>query len=36
MLETYEYEQLRELGGHEVVAADGAKVGYIDLVFRDH
>jgi PRC-barrel domain len=35
MIETYEYEQLRELGGHEVVAADGEKVGYIDLVFRD-
>jgi hypothetical protein len=35
MLETYEYEQLTELDGHQVVAADGAKVGYIDLVFRD-
>jgi hypothetical protein len=35
VLETYDYEQLRELGGHEVVAADGEKVGYIDLVFRD-
>ena len=36
MLETYDYEQLRELGGHEVVAADGTKLGYIDLVFRDN
>jgi hypothetical protein len=35
MLHTYTYEQLRELGGHEVVAADGETVGYIDLVFRD-
>jgi sporulation protein YlmC with PRC-barrel domain len=35
MLETYDYAQLRELGGHEVVATDGEKVGYIDLVFRD-
>jgi hypothetical protein len=26
---------LRELDGHEVVAADGEKIGYIDLVFRD-
>jgi hypothetical protein len=35
MIETYAYEQLRELGGHEVVATDGEKVGYVDLVFRD-
>jgi hypothetical protein len=35
MLETYDYEQLRELGGHEVLAEDGEKVGYVDLVFRD-
>jgi hypothetical protein len=36
MLDTYDYEQLRQLAGHEVVAADGDKVGYIDLVFRDN
>ena len=36
MLETYDYEQLRKLSGHEVVAADGTKVGYIDLIFRDN
>ena len=36
MLETYDYEQLKKLGGHEVVASDGEKVGYVDLVFRDH
>jgi hypothetical protein len=35
MIETYAYEQLRELGGHEVVSTDGEKVGYVDLVFRD-
>jgi hypothetical protein len=35
MIETYEYEQLRELSGHEVVSADGEKAGYVDLVFRD-
>ncbi len=35
MLHTYTYEQLRDLDGHEVVAADGEKIGYIDLVFRD-
>lgn len=35
MLETYDYEQLRALSGHEVVARDGEKVGYVDLVFRD-
>ena len=35
MLHTYSYEQLRELGGHEVVSEDGQKLGYIDLVFRD-
>jgi PRC-barrel domain len=35
MLHTYTYEQLRELGGHEVIAEDGEKVGYVDLVFRD-
>jgi PRC-barrel domain len=35
VLHTYTYEQLRELDGHEVVAADGEKIGYIDLVFRD-
>ena len=35
MLDTYDYEQLKGLGGHEVVASDGEKVGYVDLVFRD-
>lgn len=35
MLHTYTYDQLRDLDGHEVVAADGEKIGYIDLVFRD-
>jgi len=35
VLETYDYEQLKGLGGHEVVASDGEKVGYLDLVFRD-
>jgi hypothetical protein len=35
VLHTYTYEQLRDLDGHEVVAADGEKIGYIDLVFRD-
>ena len=36
MLETYDYDQLRGLSGHEVVSEDGEKVGYIDLVFRDN
>jgi hypothetical protein len=35
VLHTYDYEQLKELDGHEVVSKDGEKVGYIDLVFRD-
>ena len=35
MLHTYDFEQLRELSGHEVIAEDGEKVGYVDLVFRD-
>ena len=35
MLETYDYEQLSKLSGHEVVAEDGEKVGYVDLIFRD-
>jgi sporulation protein YlmC with PRC-barrel domain len=35
MLHTYDYEQLQELSGHEVMSEDGTKVGYIDLVFRD-
>jgi PRC-barrel domain protein len=35
MLHTYSYEQLRELGGHEVIAEDGEKIGYVDLIFRD-
>ena len=35
MLETYDYEQLRGLSGHEVAAADDEKVGYVDLIFRD-
>jgi hypothetical protein len=36
ILETYDYEHLKGLGGHEVVASDGEKVGYVDLVFCDH
>jgi hypothetical protein len=35
VLQTLDYEQLRELSGHKVVSADGEQVGYIDLVFRD-
>jgi hypothetical protein len=35
VLKTYDYEQLKELGGHEVLTEDGVKVGYVDLVFRD-
>jgi hypothetical protein len=35
VLQTLDYEQLKQLSGHEVVSADGEKVGYIDLVFRD-
>ena len=35
MLQTYDYEQLRELSGHEVVSQDGDAIGYVDLVFRD-
>ena len=35
MLHTYDFEQLRQLSGHEVVAEDGHKVGYVDLIFRD-
>jgi PRC-barrel domain len=34
-LHTYDYEQLRELGGHRVLSEDGEQVGYVDLVFRD-
>jgi sporulation protein YlmC with PRC-barrel domain len=35
VLKTYDYEQLKELGGHEVLTEDGVKVGYVDLIFRD-
>lgn len=35
MLQTYNYEQLSALGGHEVVSEDDHKIGFIDLVFRD-
>jgi hypothetical protein len=35
VLEAYDYEVLRRLGGHEVLDADGEKIGYIDLIFRD-
>lgn len=35
MLDTYDFEQVRQLAGHEVHASDGEKVGYVDLVFRD-
>ena len=36
MLDTYDYEGLRGLAGHEVVGDDGEKIGYIDLIFRDN
>jgi PRC-barrel domain len=35
VLQTYDYEQLRELSGHAVVSQDGDAIGYVDLVFRD-
>jgi hypothetical protein len=35
VLDTYNYESLKALGGHEVVSSDGEKLGYNDLVFRD-
>lgn len=35
MLETYAVEELRGLVGHEVVDANGATIGYVDLVFMD-
>jgi len=35
MLETYSREELFPLVGHEVVAADGESVGYVDLIFAD-
>jgi hypothetical protein len=34
VLNTYDYEQLRRLAGHEVFGSDGEKIGF-DLVFRD-
>lgn len=36
MLDTHDFEQMRQLGGHEVQASDGEKIGYVDLVFRDN
>ena len=35
MLDTHDFEQMRQLAGHEVHASDGEKLGYVDLVFRD-
>jgi sporulation protein YlmC with PRC-barrel domain len=35
MLENYSMQELKELGGHEVVDANGESVGYVDLVFVD-
>jgi sporulation protein YlmC with PRC-barrel domain len=35
MLENYSLEELRELGGREVLDANGESVGYVDLVFVD-
>ena len=35
MLENYSMEELRELGGHEVVDAKGESVGFVELVFVD-
>jgi hypothetical protein len=35
VLQTYDYEQLRELSGHEVVSQDDDRIGFVDLVFRD-
>lgn len=35
MLDTYDYDGLKALSGHEVVGSDGEKIGYIDLIFRD-
>jgi sporulation protein YlmC with PRC-barrel domain len=35
MLESYSMEELRELGGREVVDAKGESVGFVELVFVD-
>jgi sporulation protein YlmC with PRC-barrel domain len=35
MLENYALQELRELGGREVLDANGESVGYVDLVFVD-
>jgi hypothetical protein len=35
MLENYSMQELKELGGHEVVDANGESVGFVELVFVD-
>jgi sporulation protein YlmC with PRC-barrel domain len=35
MLENYSMHELKELGGHEVVDANGESVGFVELVFVD-
>jgi hypothetical protein len=35
VLETYSMEELRDLGGREVVDANGKSVGFVDLIFVD-
>jgi hypothetical protein len=35
MLENYSMQELKELGGHEVVDANGVSVGFVELVFVD-
>jgi hypothetical protein len=35
MVESYALQELRELGGREVLDANGASVGFVDLVFVD-
>jgi sporulation protein YlmC with PRC-barrel domain len=35
MLENYSMQELQELGGREVVDANGKSVGFVDLVFVD-
>jgi sporulation protein YlmC with PRC-barrel domain len=35
MLENYSMQELQELGGREVLDANGKPVGFVDLVFVD-
>ena len=35
MLENYSMQELKELGGHEVVDANGESIGFVELVFVD-